>query len=311
MARGSIRQDHPLFFSRTRSAALSEADVVLVIGTPMDFRLRFGRAFSDASKIIQVDVDPTEIGRNRPFDIGIEGDAGAVLAQMLAELGDPPPADDGGAWVKGLREKEDQVWELRQQWLRSDAVPIHPLRLCHEMAQFVDDDTLVVGDGGDIVNLAAQVLPINHPGQWFDPGPMGTLGVGTGFSMAAKIAQPEKRILMVNGDGAFGLNGFEFDTLVRHNLPVVSVIGNDRRWGQIAVGQVKMYGRERAVASTLADNARYDRVVEALGGHGEFVTEPGEIRPAIERAFASGKPACVNVITDPEPPGVEGGYEFM
>jgi acetolactate synthase-1/2/3 large subunit len=312
MGRGSIRQDHPLFFSRTRRAALSEADVVLVIGTPLDFRLRFGRAFSDASKIIQVDVDPTEIGRNRPFDIGIEGDAGAVLEQMLAELGDPPRAGrDGGAWVKGLREKEDQVWEMRQQWLHSDAVPIHPLRLCHEMAQFVDDDTLVVGDGGDIVNLAAQVLPINHPGQWFDPGPMGTLGVGTGFSMAAKIARPDKKVLMVNGDGTFGLNGFEFDTFVRHSLPVVSVVGNDRQWGQITVGQVQMYGRERAVASILGDNARYDRVVEALGGHGEFVTEPAQIRPAIERAFASGKPACVNVITDPEPPGVRGGYEFM
>jgi acetolactate synthase-1/2/3 large subunit len=312
MGRGSVRQDHPLFFSRTRRAALSEADVVLVIGTPLDFRLRFGRAFSDRSKIIQVDVDPTEIGRNRPFDIGIEGDAGAVLEQMLAELGDPPRADrEGGAWVKGLREKEDQVWEMRQQWLHSDAVPIHPLRLCQEMAAFVDDDTLVVGDGGDIVNLAAQVLPINHPGQWFDPGPMGTLGVGTGFSMAAKIARPEKKVLMVNGDGTFGLNGFEFDTFVRQNLPVVSVVGNDRQWGQITVGQVQMYGRERAVASILGDNARYDRVVEALGGHGEFVTEPAQIRPAIERAFASGKPACVNVITDPEPPGVRGGYEFM
>ena len=202
---------------------------------------------------------------------------------MLAELGDPPAAGrDGGAWVKGLREKEDQVWEMRRQWLHSDAVPIHPLRLCHEMAAFVDDETLVVGDGGDIVNLAAQVLPINHPGQWFDPGPMGTLGVGTGFSMAAKIACPEKKVLMVNGDGTFGLNGFEFDTFVRHNLPVVSVVGNDRQWGQITVGQVQMYGRERAVASILADNARYDRVVEALGGHGEFVTEPAQI-PARHR----------------------------
>jgi len=309
MGRGSIRQDHPLFFSRTRRAALSEADVVLVIGTPLDFRLRFGRAFSDQSKIIQVDVDPTEIGRNRPFDIGIEGDAGAVLEQMLAELGDG--RRETGGWVRGLREKEDHVWEMRQQWLHSDAVPIHPLRLCYEMAQFVDDDTLVVGDGGDIVNLAAQVLPINHPGQWFDPGPMGTLGVGTGFCMAAKVARPEKKVLMVNGDGSFGLNGFEFDTLVRHNLPVVSVVGNDRQWGQIRVGQVKMYGPERSVASALGDNARYDRVVEALGGHGEFVTEPAQIRPAIERALAAGRPACVNVITDSEPPGVRGGYEFM
>jgi acetolactate synthase-1/2/3 large subunit len=140
---------------------------------------------------------------------------------------------------------------------------------------------------------------------------MGTLGVGTGFCMAINSVYPNKRILMVNGDGAFGLNGFEFDTFVRFNMPVVSVVGNDRQWGQITVGQRAMYGKERVVASILGDNARYDRVVEGLGGHGEYVTEPDQIRPAIERAFASGKPACVNVIMDQEPPGIMGGYEFM
>jgi acetolactate synthase-1/2/3 large subunit len=179
------------------------------------------------------------------------------------------------------------------------------LRLCKEVAAFVDDDTLVIGDGGDIVNLAAQVLPINNPGQWFDPGPMGTLGVGTGFCIAAKVARPEKKVLMVNGDGSFGLNGFEFDTLVRFDLPVVSVVGNDRQWGQIAMTQKLAFGEKGIIASRLEDNARYDKVVEALGGHGEYVTEPSQIRPAIERAFASGKPACVNVITDPDPPGLE------
>jgi acetolactate synthase-1/2/3 large subunit len=200
---------------------------------------------------------------------------------------------------------------MRQKWLHSDAVPIHPLRLCNEMAAFVDDDTIVVGDGGDIVHMASQVLPINHPGQFMHPGPLGTLGVGTGFCIAAKATNPDKKVLMVNGDGSFGLNGFDFDTLVRFDMPVVSVVGNDRQWGQILVGQEKMYGEERVVATRLADNARYDKVVEALGGYGEFVTEPSQIRPAIERAFASGKPACVNVITDPKPEGVSGGYEFM
>jgi len=155
------------------------------------------------------------------------------------------------------------------------------------------------------------VLPINLPGQWYDPGPMGTLGVGTGFAMAVKTAFPQKKVLMVNGDGAFGLNGFEFDTFVRFGMAVVSVVGNDRQWGQIIVGQRAMYGRERVVASLLGDNARYDKVVEALGGHGEYVERPQDIRPALERAFASGKAACVNVITDPEPPGVRGGYQFM
>ncbi len=309
MARGSVPQDHPLFFSRTRRGALARADVILIIGTPLDFRLAYGKRFNPQAKIIQVDVDPTELGRNRDIDVCVEGDAGAVLEQLLAELGDARP--DHGSWLKTLREEEEKTLAARRELLNSDAVPIHPLRLCKEMAEFVDENTIVIGDGGDIVNLAAQVLPINYPGQWYDPGPMGTLGVGTGFAMAVKTARPEKKVLMVNGDGTFGLNGFEFDTFVRFDLPVVSVVGNDRQWGQIAVGQRMMYGRDRAIATVLRDSARYDKVVEGLGGHGEFVERPQDIRPALERAFASGKPACVNVITDPDPPGIRGGYQFM
>jgi acetolactate synthase-1/2/3 large subunit len=309
MGRGSLPQDHPLFFSRTRRGALANADAIFIIGTPLDFRLAYGKRFSAEAKLVQLDIDPTELGRNRDVDVLVEGDAGAVLDQLLAELGDG--RSEHAQWLKMLRDEETKTWAERQEFLNSDAVPIHPLRLCKEMAQFVDEDTIVIGDGGDIVNLAAQVLPINLPGQWYDPGPMGTLGVGTGFAMAVKTAFPQKKVLLVNGDGAFGLNGFEFDTFVRFGMPIVSVVGNDRQWGQIIVGQRAMYGRERVVASLLGDNARYDRVVEALGGHGEFVERPQDIRPALERAFASGKPACVNVITDPEPPGVRGGYQFM
>jgi acetolactate synthase-1/2/3 large subunit len=302
MARGCVRQDHPLFFSHTRRAALSEADAALIIGAPLDFRLSYGRDLGDDCRIIQIDTDPTQIGRNRSFTVGIEGDARLVLEALLAVLGEKTAAKR--EWVDGLRRREQNIEEERRRWLESDAVPIHPLRLCKEMAAFVDEDTLVVGDGGDIVNLASQVLPINNPGQWFDPGPMGTLGVGTGFAIAAKIAHPEKRVLLVNGDGSFGLNAFEFDTMVRCGLPIVSVVGNDRQWGQIAMTQLKAYGDQGVIASHLADNARYDKVVEALGGHGELVVEPSQIRPALERAFASGKPACVNVLTDPRPPGV-------
>jgi acetolactate synthase-1/2/3 large subunit len=309
MARGSLPQDHPLFFSRTRRGALAHADVILIIGTPLDFRLAYGKRFNPQAKIIQVDVDPTELGRNRDIDVCVEGDTGAVLEQLLAELGDARPDHD--SWLKTLREEEERTLAARRELLNSDAIPIHPLRLCKEMAEFVDENTIVIGDGGDIVNLAAQVLPINYPGQWYDPGPMGTLGVGTGFAMAVKTALPEKKVLMVNGDGTFGLNGFEFDTFVRFDLPVVSVVGNDRQWGQIAVGQRMMYGRDRAIATVLRDSARYDKVVEGLGGHGEFVERPQDIQPALERAFASGKPACVNVVTDPDPPGIRGGYQFM
>jgi acetolactate synthase-1/2/3 large subunit len=309
MGRGSISQDHPLFFSRTRRNALGQADVIVVIGTPMDFRLSYGKRFNPEARTIQVDTDPEELARNRDIDIPIEGDAKATLEMLIGEL--EGANADHKEWLDGLREGEDKARAQMEEWMNSDREPIHPLRLCRDMAEFVDDNTIVVGDGGDIVNLAARVLPINQPGQWYDPGPMGTLGVGTGFCMAINSVYPNKRILMVNGDGAFGLNGFEFDTFARFNIPVVSVVGNDRQWGQIAVGQKAMYGKERVVASMLADNARYDKVVEGLGGHGEFVTKPEEIRPAIERAFASGKPACVNVIMDQEPPGIMGGYEFM
>lgn len=309
MGRGALNQEHPLFFSRSRRSALSKADAIVVIGTPLDFRLGYGKRFNPEAKTIQIDTDPAELARNRDIDVTIESDAKACLEVLLGEL--DGRRFDHGDWLSGLRAEEQKVRAQMEEWMNSDRVPIHPLRLCRDMAEFVDENTIVVGDGGDIVNLAARVLPINQPGQWYDPGPMGTLGVGTGFCMAIQSVYPNKRILMVNGDGAFGLNGFDFDTFVRFNMPIVSVVGNDRQWGQIAVGQKAMYGKERVIASLLGDDCRYDKIVEGMGGHGEFVTEPGQIRPAIERAFASGKPACVNVIMDQEPPGIMGGYEFM
>jgi acetolactate synthase-1/2/3 large subunit len=309
MGRGTIAQHHPQFMSRTRRTAFGEADVILFAGTMIDFRLRYGQSINKGAKVISLDIDPNELGRNRGVDVGIEGDPRSALQQITAELSGKTIRHD--EWLAKLRDGETKVVELRQKWLHAENTPIHPLRLCNEMAKFVDDETIVVGDGGDIVATASQVLPVNHPGQFMGPGPLGTLGVGTGFCIAAKSVYPKKRVLMVNGDGSFGLNGFDFDTLVRFNMPVVSVVGNDRQWGQILVGQEKMYGEERVVATRLADNARYDRVVEALGGHGEFVTAPDEIFPAIERAFASGKPACVNVIIDQKPEGVSGGYEFL
>jgi acetolactate synthase-1/2/3 large subunit len=309
MGRGTIAQDHPQFMSRTRRTAFGEADVILFAGTMMDFRLRYGKSVGPQARVITLDIDPTEIGRNRSVDIGIEGDPRTTLEDITVEIGSKAIRHD--EWLEKLRDGETKIIELRQRWLHSDADPIHPLRLCNDIAKFVDDETTVVGDGGDIVGLASQVLPVNRPCQFMGPGPLGTLGVGTGFCMAASVVRPGKRVLMVNGDGSFGLNGFDFDTFVRFGMPIVSVVGNDRQWGQILVGQEKMYGEERVVATRLGDNARYDKVVEALGGHGEYVTKPGDIAPAIERALASGKPACVNVIIDQKPEGVQGGYEFL
>ncbi|MDO8615248.1 MAG: acetolactate synthase [Dehalococcoidia bacterium] len=309
MGRGSLAQDHPLFFNRSRRAALTKADCILVVGTPMDFRLAYGKRFNAEARTIQIDTDPQELARNRDIDIPIEGDAKASLESLVGEL--QGRKLDHSGWLAELRDNENKTRAQMEEWMASDRTPIHPLRLCAEMAHFVDDNTIVVGDGGDIVSHASKILPVNHPGQWYDPGPFGTLGVGTGFCMAIHSVYPDKRILMVNGDGAFGLNGFDFDTFVRFNIPVVSVVGNDRQWGQITVGQRAMYGKDRVLASLLGDNCRYDKIVEGMGGHGEYVTEPDQIRPAIERAFASGKPACVNVIMDQEPPGIMGGYEFM
>lgn len=309
MGRGSMPQDHPHFYSRTRRNALGEADAILVIGTPMDFRLSYGKRFNPEATTIQIDNDPEELGRNRDIDIPIESDAKAAITSLLGAL--EGMKADHAEWLGKLREGEDKNRAQMEEWMTSDREPIHPFRLCAEIANFVDENTIVVGDGGDIVSHASKILPVNQPGQWYDPGPFGTLGVGTGFCMAIHSVYPQKRILMVNGDGAFGLNGFDFDTFVRFNIPVVSVVGNDRQWGQITVGQRAMYGKDRVVASMLGDDCRYDKIVEGMGGHGEYVTKPDEIRPAIERAFASGKPACVNVIMDQEPPGIMGGYEFM
>ncbi len=173
-------------------------------------------------------------------------------------------------------------------------MPIDPLRLCREIADAVTDDMIVIGDGGDIVAQASKVLPVPRDGAWMDPGPLGTLGVGMPFALAAQIAHPDKRVVIVYGDGSFGLNGFEYDTAVRFGLPIVGIVGNDAAWGQMLRPQAMLFGEDRLVATELA-STRYDLVVEALGGHGEHVTRPGDIAPAIERAFASGKPALVNV----------------
>jgi len=291
MGRGCIPCDHAQFFVYSRRFALSQADVTVLIGTEIDFRLNYGAPplFNPEGKVIQIDIDQTEIGHNRNIDIGIVGDTKEVLGQLLAEL-DRKRMPKRTAWLERVRAFEAERVRTLEPLLSSDAVPIHPLRLLREVRDFLDRDAIIVGDGGDIVSFAAQVLKTHYPGHWLDTGKLGCLGVGTGFAMAAKLAKPDKQVLIVFGDGSFGLNGMEFDTMVRHNIPVVAVIGNNRAWMPITDG-------DPALARHLGW-ARYDKVVEALGGHGEFVERPEEIRPALERAFACGLPAAVNVMID-------------
>jgi len=297
LGRGSLPPDNPYFFSQTRKDALRQADVVLIFGTPLDFRLGYGREshFNPGATLIQVDLDGGEIGRNRPIDIGIVGDTGIVMEQLTAGA---RAAGYSAAmvkpWLDGMRTREREKSERMQPELTSTAVPINPLRACKEIADSLGRDAIVIGDGGDFVATAASVIPIYQQGHWLDPGPLGTLGVGPGYAMAAKLAKPKSPVVIVYGDGSFGLHGLEFEAMVRQKINVVGVIGNDAGWTQIRRGQVQLYGEERAVATALS-YTRYDKVVEALGGHGEYVERPEEIRPAMERALTAGKPALVNI----------------
>ncbi len=296
LGRGCLPPDHPSFFSAARKYALGKADVILALGVDWDFRLGFGRrSMPEGVRVIQVDVDGTHIGRNRPVDVGIVGDPGAVIEQLLAEgVGNA----EEPSWTTEVRDEENRVTEEARAGMESDSVPIHPLRYAREIRDFLDHDAIVVGDGGDIVGISASVINARQPGHWLDPGPFGCLGVGPSFAIAAKLAKPDKQVLIVYGDGSFGLNGMEYESAIRQDIPFVGIIGNDGAWGQIRVAQEALYGEGNAPAAFLSQDVGYERMVEGLGGYGERVTEPDGIRPALERAFDAGVPACINVIVD-------------
>ena len=295
MGRGMLRADHPQFFNRTRRQAMKECDVFVLVGSPLDFRLRFGAAVPAGARIVQFDMDATLIGQNRSADVGVVGNIGAALEQLTDLLEASGLSLDFGEWSDGLRADEDAAAAALESQLTSDESPVDPLRFAAEIRDFIDEDTILIGDGGDIVAQASKVVPVLRENCWMDPGPLGTLGVGMPFALAAQHSFPDRRVLIIYGDGAFGLNGFEYDTAVRFGLPIVGIVGNDAAWGQMLRPQVGIYGADRKVAVDLAPT-RYDLVVEALGGHGEYCERPDEIRPALERAFASGKPARVNVM---------------
>ena len=297
--RGCLPSDHPLVFSQARGMALGQADLVLVLGTPLDFRLGYGRppSFAEDAQVAMVDCDATELGRNRPLALGLSGHIGLVLRQ----LGDALPsglAARGADWLASLRKKEAESQAKLLAERRSDDTPISHSRMAHEIAAVMDSSTTVVGDGGDVVGCASKIVPLERPGQWLDPGPFGCLGVGPSFAIAAKLLRPADRVLLIAGDGAFGLNGMELETAVRFRLPMTVIVGNDGGWGQIRNPQLSFFGAERAVGTSLP-YTRYDRMVEALGGKGIHVTDPGQIRPALERALGSGEVYCINVELDP------------
>ena len=297
LGRGSLPPGDPHFFSRTRKPALLGADVVLIFGTPLDFRLGYGRDshINPGAKLIQVDLDPRELGRNRPCDVGIVGDTGLVMEQLTqAAKAEGYTKAMVKPWLDDMRKREQAAFEKVRPELDSDAVPINPLRACKEIADSVGENAIFIGDGGDFVATAASIVRVYQSGHWLDPGPLGTLGVGPGYAMAAKLAKPDSPVIIIYGDGSFGLHAMEFEACIRQKINVIGVIGNDAGWTQIRRGQVQLYGAERSVATALSFT-RYDKVVEALGGHGEYVEHPQDIRPAMERALAAGKPALVNI----------------
>jgi len=288
--RGVVPEDHPLCFLNARSTAWREADVALIIGTRNNYVISFGREprFAKDLRVVQVNIDPGEIGHNRPVDLGIIGDAKIVLQQMIDAAKGRLNFRDS-AWVRKLREINVQKQEEMEAKMATDQVPIHPLRLCKEVRDFLDRDAVLIVDGQETLNYGRQSIPTFVAGHRMNSGPFGTMGVNVPLGVGAKFAKPDKQVLVLTGDGSFGMNAMEMDTAIRHKLNLVTVISNNGGWTADPTGTKP--GRNLGFT-------RYDKMVEGLGGYGEWVERPEDIRPALERAFKAGVPALVNVKTD-------------
>lgn len=294
LGRGTLPADHELAFSRCRSTAFKGGDLVVVIGTPLDFRLGFGR-FGEA-KVVHVMDRPDRVSQH----VELAASAGGSLTDALRGLREALP--DSGAsherWIDSLTSEESAKRAGEAEILRSDADPIHPGRIYGELAQRLDRDAVVIGDGGDFVSYAGKYVDTFTPGCFLDPGPYGCLGTGPGYALGAHAAAPDRQLVLLLGDGAAGFSLGDLDTLVRFEVPVTIVVGNNVCWGLEKHPMQHFYGYH--VAAELSEKARYDRVLEALGGAGETVDEPQGIGAALERALAAGRPYLVNVMTDPE-----------
>lgn len=298
MSRGILPSDHEYLLALTRSHAMRRADVILALGIDFDFRLAYGRGerYLDGVKVIHVDPQPDRIGHNRDVELGVVSDVRPFLRALLAHDGSFGRGDDP-EYLKDLRAEERRRHDGRLEDATSDATPIHPLRFALEVARWVDRDSIVIGDGGDIVAHTAGFVQVDRPGHWMDPGPFGCLGVGAPFALAAKHVHPDTPVTVVYGDGSFGFNAMEYESAVRQDLPFVGVIGNDGAWGEMKAFHERVYP-DSMVAQDLTQDVSYEGVVQALGGYGERVERAEEIRPALDRAAEAGVPAVVNVLLD-------------
>jgi acetolactate synthase I/II/III large subunit len=291
MGRGLVAADHELAFARARSVALKEADLVLVAGTPLDFRLGFG-VFGDAQVVHLCDA-PDRIARHAPLAASTGGD----LARTFRALADGVQTAAHDDWISHLRDAETARRAVDAEAMGAATTPIKPQRIYGELRSRLDRDAIVIGDGGDFVSYAGQLVDSHELGCFLDPGPFGCLGMGPGYALAAGIAHPGRQLVLLLGDGAIGFALGDLDTLVRFGIDVVMIVGNNGIWGLEKHPMELFFGY--AVAAELRPETRYDLVLEALGGHGELVQEPAELGPALDRAFATKGPSLVNVITDP------------
>lgn len=304
-ARGMMKQSDAHCFDRTRSDAFKGADVILIVGTPFDFRMGYGKRIT-APTLLQIDLDYRTVGKNRDISLGIAGHPGAILSAVAdASTGRMKEStkQQRKQWLASLREIEKTKLERVMPLFLSDQSPIHPYRLAWEINEFLDENTIYIGDGGDVVTISAQAVRPRNPGQWMDPGALGSLGVGTGFSMAAKLAHPDKEVVCLYGDGSFGMTSFDMETSQRFGAPYLAIVGNNSAMNQIRYGQITKYGQNRGDIGNKLGDVPFGKFGEMIGGYGEEVREASELQPALQRAREAiqktGKCAVVNVWIDP------------
>jgi len=305
-SRGILPPGDPHYFNRTRSSAFKKADVIVIVGTPFDFRMGYGKRISNDATLIHIDQDYRTVGKNRDISIGLAGDPGAILEAVhkVVSSNKKNGSENRKSWLDELRSEEIERTEKLMPMFKSEESPIHPYRLAWEINEFLTEETIYIGDGGDIVTISAQAVQPRSPGNWMDPGALGSLGVGTGFAMAAGLANPDKEVVCLYGDGSFGMTVFDMETANRFGAPYIAIVGNNSHMNQIRYGQITKYGEERGNIGNKLGDVPFSGFAEMLGGYGAEIREPQEIQPALQKARESvkstGKSAVINVWVNPD-----------
>lgn len=304
-ARGILPPGDPHYFNRTRSAAFKEADVIVVVGTPFDFRMGYGKRIRADATLVQIDQSYATVGKNRDISLGLAGDPGAILA-AVSQAASGRASNGAQArkdWMAKLRDMEGKATDKLMPLFMSENTPIHPYRVAWEINEFLTEDTIYIGDGGDVVTISAQAVQPRAPGHWMDPGALGALGVGTGFAMAAGLAHPRKEVLCYYGDGSFGMTAFDMETADRFGAPYIAVIGNNSAMNQIRFGQITKYGEQRGNVGNKLGDVPFSQFGKMIGGYGEEVHDPAQIQPALQRArefvASNRRSAVINIWVDP------------